>query len=44
VRSKLTNAGVEPATSASPADFAAFIRAQAEVRQKVIQAVGIKLE
>jgi tripartite-type tricarboxylate transporter receptor subunit TctC len=44
VRSKLTTAGVEPATSKSPEDFAAFMRAQAEVRQKVIQAVGIKLD
>ncbi len=44
VRDKLSTAGVEPATSKSPEDFAAFIRAQAEVRQKVIQATGIKLE
>jgi tripartite-type tricarboxylate transporter receptor subunit TctC len=44
VRNKLTTAGVEPATSKSPEDFAAFMRAQAEVRQKVIQAVGIKLD
>jgi tripartite-type tricarboxylate transporter receptor subunit TctC len=44
VRNKLTTAGVEPATSKSPEDFAAFMRAQADVRQKVIQAVGIKLD
>ena len=44
VRDKLSTAGVEPATSQSPEDFAAFIRAQAEVRQKVIQTTGIKLE
>jgi tripartite-type tricarboxylate transporter receptor subunit TctC len=44
VRDKLTTAGVEPATSESSEDFAAFIRAQAEVRQKVIQTTGIKLE
>jgi tripartite-type tricarboxylate transporter receptor subunit TctC len=44
VRDKLTTAGVEPATSKSPEDFAAFMRAQADVRQKVIQAVGIKLD
>jgi tripartite-type tricarboxylate transporter receptor subunit TctC len=44
VRNKLTAAGVEPATSKSPEDFAAFMRAQADVRQKVIQAVGIKLD
>jgi tripartite-type tricarboxylate transporter receptor subunit TctC len=44
VRNKLITAGVEPATSRSPQDFAAFIRAQAEIRSKVIQSVGIKLE
>jgi tripartite-type tricarboxylate transporter receptor subunit TctC len=44
VGNKLTTAGVEPVTSRSPEDFAAFMRAQAEVRQKVIQAVGIKLD
>jgi tripartite-type tricarboxylate transporter receptor subunit TctC len=44
VRNKLTTAGVEPATSRSPQDFAAFIRAQAEIRSKVIQSVGIKLD
>jgi hypothetical protein len=44
VRNKLTTAGVEPATNKSPEDFATFMRAQAEVRQKVIQAVGIKLD
>jgi tripartite-type tricarboxylate transporter receptor subunit TctC len=44
VRDKLTTAGVQPATSESSEDFAAFIHAQAEVRQKVIQTTGIKLE
>jgi tripartite-type tricarboxylate transporter receptor subunit TctC len=44
VRNKLTTAGVEPATSKSPEDFAAFIRAQAQVRQQVIETVGIKLD
>jgi tripartite-type tricarboxylate transporter receptor subunit TctC len=44
VREKLTIAGVEPATSKSPQDFADFIRSQAEVRRKVIQAVGLKLD
>jgi len=44
VRNKLMTAGVEPATSRSPQDFAAFIRAQAEIRSKVIQSVGIKLD
>jgi len=44
VREKLLGAGIEPATSPSPADFAAFIRSQAETRSKVIQAVGLKLD
>jgi hypothetical protein len=34
VRNKLTAAGVEPATRKSSEDFAAFMRAQAAVRQK----------
>jgi tripartite-type tricarboxylate transporter receptor subunit TctC len=44
VRDRLTTAGVEPATSKSPQDLADFIRAQAEIRSKVIQSVGIKLD
>jgi len=44
VRDKLTAAGIEPAVSASPDEFAAFIRSQADVRAKVIQAVGMKLD
>jgi tripartite-type tricarboxylate transporter receptor subunit TctC len=44
VRSKLMAAGIEPDSSKSPQDFAAFIRAQADVRSKVIQAVGLKLD
>jgi tripartite-type tricarboxylate transporter receptor subunit TctC len=44
VRGKLTTNGVEPATSKSPEDFAAFIRSQADTRRKVIEAVGIKLD
>jgi tripartite-type tricarboxylate transporter receptor subunit TctC len=44
VREKLTIAGIEPAGSKSPEEFAAFIRAQADVRAKVIQAVGMKLD
>jgi tripartite-type tricarboxylate transporter receptor subunit TctC len=44
VRNTLVTAGVEPATSKSPQDFAAFIRSQAEVRSKVIEAVGLKLD
>ena len=37
-------AGIEPAGSDSPEEFAAFIRSQADVRAKVIQAVGIKID
>jgi tripartite-type tricarboxylate transporter receptor subunit TctC len=44
VRNTLMTAGVEPATSPSPQDFAAFIRSQAEIRSKVIEAVGLKLD
>ncbi len=44
VRDKLLAAGIEPAASASPEDFAAFIRSQAETRAKVIKAVGLKLD
>ena len=44
VREKLLAAGIEPASSNSPDEFAAFIRSQAETRAKVIQAVGIKID
>ena len=44
VRQRLITAGVEPATSKSPQDFADFIHSQAEVRRKVIEAVGLKLD
>ena len=44
VRDKLLAAGIEPAVSKSPEDFAAFIRAQADVRAKVIKDVGLKLD
>ena len=44
VREKLLAAGIKPASSNSPEEFAAFIRSQAETRAKVIQAVGIKLD
>jgi tripartite-type tricarboxylate transporter receptor subunit TctC len=44
VREKLLGAGIEPAGSENPEAFAAFIRAQAETRSKVIQAVGIKID
>lgn len=44
IRKRLITAGVEPATSKSPQDFADFVRSQADTRRKVIQAVGIKLD
>jgi tripartite-type tricarboxylate transporter receptor subunit TctC len=44
VRDRLLAAGIEPTISKSPEDFAAFIRSQAEVRSKVIKAVGMKLD
>src|SRR5438874_2669848 len=44
VRDKLAAAGIEPAISKSPDEFAAFIRAQAETRAKVIETIGLKLD
>ena len=44
VREKLTTAGIEPATSKTPEEFAAFIRAQADQRAPVIKAIGLKLD
>jgi len=44
VRDKLLTAGIEPAVSKSPEEFAEFIRTQAETRAKVIKAVGLKLD
>ena len=44
VRDKLTAAGIEPAISKSPEDFGTFIKSQAEIREKVIKAVGMKIE
>ena len=44
VREKLIAAGIEPTISKSPEDFGAFIKSQAEMREKVIKAVGMKLE
>src|ERR1700757_301265 len=44
VRENLLNAGIEPAGSNTPEEFAAFIRSQADTRAKVIQAVGMKLD
>src|SRR3954462_1372278 len=44
VREKLAMAGIEPASSDSPEEFVAFVRSQADVRAKVIQAVAIKID
>jgi tripartite-type tricarboxylate transporter receptor subunit TctC len=44
VKNRLLAAGIEPTISKSPADFAAFIKGQAEVRARVIKAVGMKIE
>jgi tripartite-type tricarboxylate transporter receptor subunit TctC len=44
VRERLLAAAVEPAKPNTPEEFAAFIRAQAETRAKVIRAVGMKLD
>jgi tripartite-type tricarboxylate transporter receptor subunit TctC len=44
VRAKLVAAGIEPASSQTPEEFASFIRSQADMRAKVIQAVGMKLD
>jgi tripartite-type tricarboxylate transporter receptor subunit TctC len=44
LRERLTAAGIEPTISKSPEEFGAFIKSQAEVREKVIKAVGMKLD
>jgi tripartite-type tricarboxylate transporter receptor subunit TctC len=44
LREKILNAGIEPAFSNSPAEFAAFVRAQAQTRARVIRAIGLKLD
>jgi len=44
LREKILNAGIEPSYSESPEEFAAFVRAQAETRAKVIAAIGLKLD
>jgi tripartite-type tricarboxylate transporter receptor subunit TctC len=44
VKKRLLAAGIEPTISRNPADFAAFIKTQAETRAKVIKAVGMKIE
>jgi tripartite-type tricarboxylate transporter receptor subunit TctC len=44
VRERIVAAGIEPVVSDSPEAFAAFVRAQADVRKKVIESVGVKIE
>jgi tripartite-type tricarboxylate transporter receptor subunit TctC len=44
VKKRLLAAGIEPASSKSPAEFGAFIKSQADTRSKVIKAVGMKIE
>src|SRR5262245_33132096 len=44
VREKILGAGIEPASSETPQEFAAFIRSQDDTRAKVINAVGLKLD
>jgi tripartite-type tricarboxylate transporter receptor subunit TctC len=44
VRERIVAAGIEPVVSDSPEAFAAFVRAQADVRKRVIEAVGVKIE
>jgi tripartite-type tricarboxylate transporter receptor subunit TctC len=44
LRQRILNAGIEPAFSNSPQEFAAFVRTQAETRSKVIRAIGLKLD
>lgn len=43
IQEKLSASSIEPAMSESPEEFAAFIKSQAEVRERVIKAVGLKL-
>ena len=40
---KLAASGIEPTMSKSPEEFRAFIKSQAETRQKIIKALGMKL-
>lgn len=44
VRERIVTAGIEPVVSDSPEAFSAFVKAQADVRSKVIKAVGMKIE
>ncbi|MEI8149979.1 MAG: tripartite tricarboxylate transporter substrate binding protein [Hyphomicrobiales bacterium] len=44
VKKRLLDSGIEPTISKSPEEFGAFIKAQAEIREKVIKSVGMKLD
>src|SRR6478609_3149499 len=44
VKQKLVAVGIEPTISKSPEEFGAFIKSQAATREKVIKAVGMKLD
>jgi tripartite-type tricarboxylate transporter receptor subunit TctC len=44
IRDKLLAVGIEPTISKSPEEFGAFIKSQAAIREKVIKAVGMKLD
>lgn len=40
---KLKASSIDPSVSESPEEFAAFIKTQAAIREKIIRSVGIKL-
>ncbi len=44
VKKRLLASGIEPTISKSPAEFGTFIKSQAEIREKVIKSVGMKLD
>ena len=44
VKEKLAASGIEPTMSKSPEEFAAFLKTQAAVRERIIRAVGLKLD
>ena len=44
VRDRLIKAGIQPAGSKSPQEFAEFVKSQAATRAKVIKTIGIKIE
>jgi len=44
VKKRLLDAGIEPTISKSPEEFGAFLKSQAETRERVIKAVGMKLD